>query len=223
MSIFRLAACLAAVMLTLSGAAWSQSLAAGISGPRTSLFTQRAGGDANRPILASARPLADQGLPLGPRKRKLDQGAMVRNDDARSVRTGPIDDAEFECLTEAVYFEARGEPLDGQVAVAEVILNRVDAENYPTTVCEVVNQGTGKLHACQFSYTCDGEPEAVTEPDAWDRAAGVARRLMQGAPRILTKRATHYHADYVNPYWAKVYPQTAKVGQHIFYRQIPGA
>ena len=130
---------------------------------------------------------------------------------------------QWRCLTEAIYFEARGEPVAGQVAVAEVILNRVDSPRYPSSICKVVNQGTGRIHACQFSYTCDGQPETVSEPAAWERAGKIARLLIDGAPRALTAEATHYHADYVNPRWAAVYPRTAKVGKHIFYRQIPGA
>jgi spore germination cell wall hydrolase CwlJ-like protein len=131
--------------------------------------------------------------------------------------------AQWRCLTEAIYFEARGEPVKGQAAVAEVILNRVDSPRWPDDVCGVVNQGTGRLHACQFSYTCDGHPEAVTEPRAWERAGKIARLLLDGAPRQLTGEATHYHADYVSPRWARVYPRTAQVGTHIFYRQTPDA
>lgn len=130
---------------------------------------------------------------------------------------------QWRCLTEAIYFEARGEPIEGQIAVAEVILNRVDSQRYPSSICKVVNQGTGRLHACQFSYTCDGIPETVSEPAAWERAGKIARLLVDGAPRSLTAAATHYHADYVNPHWARVYPRTAQVGRHIFYKQIPGA
>ena len=131
--------------------------------------------------------------------------------------------AQWRCLTEAIYFEARGEPVEGQIAVAEVILNRVDSHRYPDSVCKVVNQGTGRLHACQFSYTCDGIAETIDEPAAWALSGKIARLLMDGAPRELTAQATHYHADYVDPYWAKVYPRTAQVGQHIFYRQTPDA
>ncbi|PWJ18311.1 cell wall hydrolase [Jannaschia seohaensis] len=131
--------------------------------------------------------------------------------------------AQWTCLTEAIYFEARGESVEGQVAVAEVILNRVDSPRYPSTICGVVNQGTGRLHACQFSYTCDGQPEVVDEPRAWERAGKIARLLIDGHDRLLTDDATHYHADYVEPHWAAVYPQTARVGRHLFYRYIPGA
>lgn len=162
-------------------------------------------------VVPKARPLSIQARPLGrvpPTPRPL----------------GPrrIDTAQLHCLTEAIYFEARGEPGRGQQAVAEVILNRVDSRRYPNTVCEVVNQGTGRRHACQFSYTCDGKAETVTEPRAWTRAEQIAKRMLAGAPRSLTADATHYHATYVSPHWAHVYPRTAQVGTHIFYRQLPG-
>lgn len=130
---------------------------------------------------------------------------------------------QWRCLTEAIYFEARGEPVEGQAAVAEVILNRVDSPRHPDTVCAVVNQGTGRLHACQFSYTCDGQPETVTEPRAWQRAGKIARALLDGADRMLPRGVTHYHADYVDPFWASVYTQVAQVGAHVFYRQVPDA
>jgi hypothetical protein len=127
--------------------------------------------------------------------------------------------AQWRCLTEALYFEARGETIEGQYAVAEVILNRVDNANYPGSICEVVNQGTGRRYACQFTYTCDGIPEVVTDQRAWNRLGHIARIMMDGAPRDLTRGATHYHADWVSPNWARVYPRTARYGQHIFYRQ----
>ncbi|MBF9047558.1 cell wall hydrolase [Rhodobacterales bacterium LSUCC0031] len=126
---------------------------------------------------------------------------------------------QWRCMTEAIYFEARGEEIPGQYAVAEVILNRVDHANYPNRICDVVNQGTGRRYACQFTYTCDGIPEVVTDQRAWDRAGKIARIMMDGAPRNLTAGATHYHADYVNPRWARVYPRTARYGTHIFYRR----
>ncbi|CTQ50165.1 cell wall hydrolase [Jannaschia donghaensis] len=171
-------------------------------------------------LTGAAQPLSQQGQP---RAEDFRRGPATFNTAAIAAQPPARGDDEWRCLAEAIYFEARGEPLRGQVAVAEVILNRVDVGNYPDTVCGVVNQGTGRLHACQFSYTCDGIPEMVTEPQAWDLAGKIARRLMDGEPRRLTGEATHYHADYVDPYWAKVYPQTAQVGRHLFYRQIPGA
>ena len=131
----------------------------------------------------------------------------------------PSGNAQWQCLTEALYFEARGEPIEGQYAVAEVILNRVDADNYPDTICGVITQGTGRQFACQFTYTCDGRPEEMTDDTAMHRLGHIASIMIDGAPRDLTAGATHYHADWVNPRWASVYPRTADIGIHHFYRQ----
>jgi len=124
---------------------------------------------------------------------------------------------QWQCLTEALYFEARGESVAGQFAVAEVILNRVDHANYPDTICGVVNQGTGRRFACQFTYTCDGRPENVTDHAIHERLGRIARIMIDGGPRTLTGGATHYHANWVNPSWAREFPQTAEIGTHLFY------
>ena len=124
----------------------------------------------------------------------------------------------WQCLTEALYFEARGESVRGQFAVAEVILNRVDSHAYPDTVCAVVNQGTGRRYQCQFTYTCDGHAERVHERGAWARAGKIARLMLDGAPRALTHGATHYHTKAVSPRWSRAYPRTATIGVHHFYR-----
>jgi hypothetical protein len=128
-------------------------------------------------------------------------------------------DAQWRCLAMALYFEARGETIKGQYAVAEVILNRVDNARYPASVCDVVHQGTGRHKACQFTFTCDGIPEHVTDQKAWNRAGQIARIMLDDAPRSLTEGATHYHAARVRPHWARVYPRTAQYGAHVFYRQ----
>lgn len=135
---------------------------------------------------------------------------------------GPQDadgDAEWACLAEALYFEARGESVKGQFAVAEVILNRVDSAAFPDTICQVVHQGTGKKYGCQFTYTCDGRPEEIHEPRAFDRVGKVAHLMTEGAARALTDGATHYHTKSVNPNWSRVYPRTATIGVHHFYRK----
>ncbi len=126
---------------------------------------------------------------------------------------------ELYCLSEAIYYEARGESIEGQIAVAEVIMNRVTSKHYPNTVCGVVKQGANRLNSCQFSYKCDGEPERMSDAASARRARDVAILLMKGERRSLTDDATHYHADYVNPYWAKTLTQTAQHGTHVFYRQ----
>ncbi|MBS0124545.1 cell wall hydrolase [Aestuariicoccus sp. KMU-90] len=125
---------------------------------------------------------------------------------------------EWRCLAEALYFEARGETVKGQFAVAEVIMNRVDSPRFPDSVCDVVHQGTGRKYACQFTYTCDGQPEQIAEPDAWERVGKVARAVLRGAPRALTDGATHYHTTAVAPKWSRTYTRTASIGTHLFYR-----
>lgn len=135
------------------------------------------------------------------------------------AQPAPEGDAEWQCLTEALYFEARGESLDGQVAVAEVILNRVASPLYPRTVCGVVNQRGGG--GCQFSYTCDGRTTKMRETGAADLAGRIARAMLDGAPRLLTEGATHFHSHGVRPGWSKRFSHTATIGAHAFYRQ-PG-
>ncbi len=125
---------------------------------------------------------------------------------------------DWKCLSEALYFEARGENARGLFAVAEVILNRVDSRAFPNSVCGVINQGTGQRFRCQFTYTCDGLAERITDQAAWRRVGKVARAMLDGAPRSLTKGATYYHATWVSPDWARKFERTAAIGVHYFYR-----
>ncbi len=128
-------------------------------------------------------------------------------------------DNEWRCLAEALYFEARGESVKGQFAVAEVIMNRVDSPAYPDTICGVITQGTGRKYGCQFTYTCDGHKEVIGEPRAFERVGKVAKVMIKGATRSLTNGATHYHTRAVSPRWARTFPRTATIGVHHFYRQ----
>ncbi len=127
--------------------------------------------------------------------------------------------AEWQCLTQALYFEARGETVKGLFAVAEVIMNRVDSAEFPNSICAVINQGTGRKFQCQFTFTCDGRPETINEPAAYTRVGKVARALIDGAARTLTDGATYYHTTAVNPRWARKFVRTAKIGVHLFYRK----
>ena len=131
----------------------------------------------------------------------------------------PKSDKQMSCLAEALYFEARGEPIKGQLAVGEVILNRVEDTRYPSSICKVVNQGTGRRFACQFTYTCDGQLETVHERKPYEMALKIAKILMTTHDRKLTRGSTHYHSNYVNPKWSKKFERVAKFGRHIFYRQ----
>ncbi|MEL6205382.1 MAG: cell wall hydrolase [Pseudomonadota bacterium] len=151
--------------------------------------------------------------------RETARPLIVRYDQSWVMRNGWAGTgSEWECLREALYFEARGEAIKGQFAVAEVILNRVDSRIYPNTVCAVVNQGTGKRYQCQFTYTCDGHAERMSERGALDQVGRVAGLMLAGAPRALTDGATHYHTKHVNPRWARVFPRTTTIGLHHFYR-----
>ena len=123
----------------------------------------------------------------------------------------------LECLAKAIYFEARGESIKGQAAVAEVILNRAQSALYPRDICAVGNQGGSG--GCQFSFTCDGRSDAVSDRTAWYVAQKVASAYIEGAPRSLTDGATHFHTPAVKPAWAKRFEQTARIGSHFFYRQ----
>lgn len=127
--------------------------------------------------------------------------------------------AQWQCLTRAIYHEARGESIEGQFAVAEVILNRVDREAYPGSVCDVVYQNAHRRGACQFSFACDGRSEVMRDHRAADVAGRIAQVMLSGAPRALTEGATHFHTVHVNPRWARSFPRTARIGTHIFYRQ----
>jgi spore germination cell wall hydrolase CwlJ-like protein len=126
----------------------------------------------------------------------------------------------WRCLTEALYFEARGEPIKGIFAVAEVILNRVDSASYPDSVCGVIYQGTGKKYQCQFTYSCDGKKEVIHEPRAYEKVGKIAKLMLDDrAPGNLTAGATHYHTKAVNPRWARVFPRTTTIGVHHFYKE----
>lgn len=129
---------------------------------------------------------------------------------------------EVECLARAIYFEARGESVAGQRAVARVILNRVESRFYPNSICGVVYQNDHLRNACQFSFACDGKPDRITDEKAFRKAEAIARRAF-GCVQSWCKladpvgRSTHYHADYVKPGWANRLERTGRIGSHIFY------
>jgi len=140
--------------------------------------------------------------------------------DAHSAR-------QLRCLAEGMYFEARGEPWRGQLAVGRVILNRVASGNYPNTICGVVYQNSHLHNRCQFSFACDGKADSVGNATVWYRVRGYAAWLLANNPndrdrsgyQVLAslESATHYHADYVVPHWAKFFELTTRIGRHIFY------
>ena len=129
------------------------------------------------------------------------------------------------CLAQNIYYEARGSSRADQIAVADVVINRVQDDRYPNTVCEVVRQGrqhaNGQMvrNMCQFSWYCDGKSDWPTDMDAWVIAQQIAYNMyVHDDHRGLTEGATHYHADYVNPSWARTLTLTGTIGVHKFYR-----
>ncbi|MHA0329038.1 cell wall hydrolase [Sphingomonas melonis] len=123
-----------------------------------------------------------------------------------------------DCLTAAVYYEARSEPIDGQRAVAQVVLNRVRDRAFPHSVCGVVFQGSTRRTGCQFSFTCDGSMAHRREPYAWARARSVAEAALAGNVYAPVGGATFYHTDAILPWWASSLTRIGSVGAHIFYR-----
>jgi hypothetical protein len=124
------------------------------------------------------------------------------------------------CLTQAVYYEAGFEPMEGRRAVAQVVLNRMRHPAFPKSVCGVVYQNNGRV--CQFSFVCDGALNRAPAAAAWRQAQDVARAALAGSVALSVGSATHYHANYVAPRWAPMLAKVAQLGQHIFYRW-PGA
>jgi spore germination cell wall hydrolase CwlJ-like protein len=140
---------------------------------------------------------------------------------AAAVKAAQVRKAgELECLTQAIYFEARGESASGQAAVAQVVMNRVRSPAFPDTVCGVVYQGA-RTHGCQFSFACDGWAEAPRETAAWRRAREIAARALVGVVAPQIGRATHFHAAGVSPDWGPGLLRVAQVGLHVFYRLGP--
>jgi spore germination cell wall hydrolase CwlJ-like protein len=129
-----------------------------------------------------------------------------------------LSETDRQCLATAIYFEARGESQQGQAGVAQVVVNRTQSGTYPATVCGVVYQNRDRRNACQFSFACDGKPDKVLEPAAWATAKRIADEVAGGralSAQLVT--ATHYHASYVSPRWARKMKRLTKIGQHIFY------
>ena len=123
----------------------------------------------------------------------------------------------LNCLSSAVYYEAGNQDVDGERAVAQVVLNRVRHPAFPASICSVVYEGSTKPTGCQFTFTCDGSLDRQPDVDGWHRASKVAEAALNGYVYSPVGWATHYHADYVVPYWASTMAKNAVVGVHLFY------
>lgn len=136
----------------------------------------------------------------------------------RIVTSSPDGMRALRCLTEAIYYEAASEADDGQRAVAQVVLNRVRNRAFPATICGVVYQGWERKTGCQFTFTCDGSLAREVGQRAWHRAEHLAKAALAGTVFEPVGNATHYHANWVVPYWAPSLARTTSIGAHIFYR-----
>lgn len=142
---------------------------------------------------------------------------------AKSLPAAAYSDREQKCLSNAIYFEARGEEEEGQAAVAQVILNRVRNPAYPKTICGVVYQNQSWKNRCQFSFACDGVEDRIDDRQAFAIAKRIAHKVTAGKTWVPTVgSATSYHATYVKPRWAKAMERVDKIGRHIFYRTFGG-
>ena len=135
---------------------------------------------------------------------------------------------DIYCMAQNIYFEAGNQPLAGKVAVAHVVLNRLEHMNYPTSICGVIYQAKLKqnwkgnmvpvLHKCQFSWYCDGKSDTPHNDEVWEKSRKFARdMLVNGQFRGITEGATHYHATYSKPFWSSKLNRIARIGAHIFY------
>jgi spore germination cell wall hydrolase CwlJ-like protein len=161
------------------------------------------------PAINAAIPLSTE---PNPPARPYRQAFATPADHTRAV----------ECLTAAIYYEAAYEPVDGQRAVAQVVLNRVRHPAYPKSVCGVVFQGSERTTGCQFTFTCDGAIARAPSALIWARARRIAEEAIAGRVYGPVGWSTHYHANYVVPYWSGTLAKAAVVGQHIFYRWAGG-
>ena len=210
---------LAAILVSL---AWINEVSIG-SWPRSN--------DAAATVTVDVPPIQPNLLrPVPPedaQKANADRPFSTRPDHpAASFRIGQMEEDDLsraiECLAQAIYYEAGGEGVDGERAVAQVVLNRVRHPGFPPSICGTVYQGAERVTGCQFTFTCDGSLRRQPGGSFWSRAQRLAREaLMSGSVFGPIGHATHYHADYVLPYWADSLEKQASIGRHIFYR-LPG-
>lgn len=212
-------------LMVLSGAAFAEVTVSTATNPTAALSAEFASlmntehATMNTIEVEDLSAVATGPKPLDPQNSMASQPAAPKAIDYTyqwlMTQNAPEGGAEWDCLRKALYFEARGETLKGQYAVAEVILNRVDSGLYPDSVCAVVGQkGSG---SCQFSYVCDGHSDKMREAGAVEIAGRIAAVMLSGGERGLTDGATYFHSKAVFPSWANRFTRTASIGAHMFY------
>jgi hypothetical protein len=204
--------------------AQKQSIAPWAPGEAPIVLASRASGDPDIKESALAPPEIGEGKAgetIANKGEVTGEDRRPRSPAERLSLTGIARAKAEKCLANAVYFEARGESVRGQIAVAQVVMNRVFSPFYPNDVCGVVYQNAHRHLACQFTFACDGIPDIVTEPDAWERAKRISRDMLDGKlwmPEVA--KSTHYHAFWVRPSWVGEMKKMFKLGVHIFYRPL---
>jgi spore germination cell wall hydrolase CwlJ-like protein len=160
----------------------------------------------------TGQTVAPKGQVTGPDQRPLTPAERLRLDAKSRAK------AE-KCLAEAIYFESRGETKRGQIAVAQVVMNRVFSGYYPNDVCGVVYQNAHRYNACQFTFACDGIKDVVNDPPLWAQAKEIARDTLDGKLWLADiGKSTHYHAYWVHPWWVGTMRKLSRIGVHTFYR-----
>jgi spore germination cell wall hydrolase CwlJ-like protein len=156
---------------------------------------------------------------IAPKGEVTGEGLRPKSPAERLGLVGAARAKHERCLADAIYFEARGESVRGQMAVAQVVVNRVFSGYYPNNVCGVVYQNSHRHLACQFTFACDGIPDRINEPAAWERAKHIARDALDGKFWLNdVGKATHYHAYWVHPWWVREMRKLDRIGVHTFYR-----
>ena len=158
----------------------------------------------------------------------IEQTNTIVKDIQITIQNTPYNlNNDYHCLASNIYWESRNQSLGGKIAVGQVVLNRVDNEEYPSTICSVVKQtkyypsGKIDLHDCQFSWYCDGKSDVPLdrEKDVYEESFRLAVKLLENRPMDFTEGALHYHSDKVYPYWADSLERTTRIDNHIFYKR----
>ena len=198
---------------------------AGADGYSPESMAEAAGGlDASAMAIANRHdPYAADGAALRDRQAELLTARLETLSKPAAVSafrmTGARDQSrDLECLTQAVYYEARGEGRDGMKAVAQVVLNRARHPAFPKTICGVVFQGSNRSTGCQFSFTCNGAMRGRVNQSAWNRARDVASAALSGNAYAPVGSATHFHTTAVRPSWRNNLVRVSSIGDHVFYR-----
>jgi hypothetical protein len=206
-----LAALVAAAIWSLFPARAERSVSVQLSPAKTAaLVAATSASPAEIRAVGEQAKLINASLPFSASPVQSAQPFAIRGDDLDHRRA-------LLCLTQAVYYEAGFEPLEGRRAVAQVVINRMRHPAFPKSVCGVVYQGASSP-VCQFSFVCDGSLYRAPAPAAWREAKAVAAAALLGYVETAVGSATHYHADYVAPRWAPMLTKITQLGAHIFYR-----